>query len=289
MDIELYRTFLAISDTGSFTAAARQVGRTQSAVSQQVRRLEETLGQPLFQRAAGVVDLTEYGKSLIGSARTIVETHSDVMTTYKRAAFEGIVVVGIADAYANRILGRVAAEFAGLYPQATLKMVIDDSLGLSRRIADGSVDLALVTEGNCPTRGPVAFHDRLVLVGPATGDIHKANPLPVVVWDERNQDELPLVAALEAMGRSCRPAYVCRSVHAQHQVIKAGLAVGLLVEGSMEEGERAYLEADGFAVFKRLTIRLERSRAKKSQVIDRLEQHLLACFAAEREAAETAA
>jgi len=286
MDIELYRTFLAISDTGSFTAAARQVGRTQSAVSQQIRRLEETLGQPLFQRAAGVVDLTEYGKSLIDSARTIVETHSGVMTTYKRTAFQGIVVVGIADAYANRILGRVAAEFARLYPEATLKVVIDDSLALSRRIADGSVDLAFVTDGNCPTRGPVAFYDRLVLVGPAEGDVHKQDPLPVVLYDERNQDELPLIAVLETMGRSCRAAFVCRSVHAQHEVIKAGLAVGILGEGSMEAGERACLEADGFPVFKRLTIRLERSRAKKSQVIDRLEQHLLACFAEEREAVE---
>jgi molybdate transport repressor ModE-like protein len=280
MDIELYRTFLAISDTGSFTAAARQVGRTQSAVSQQVRRLEETLGQPLFARAGGSVDLTEYGKSLLESARTIVETHNEVVTTYKRTAFEGIIVVGVADAYVNRILKQVAAEFARLYPKATLKIVIDDSLGLSRRIADGSVDLAFVTEGNCPTRGPVAFYDRLVLVGPVAGDIHLQDPLPVVVWDERNQDEVPLTAALDAMGRGCRATYVCRSVHAQHQVIKAGLAVGVLVEGSMEEGERAYLEADGFPVFKRLTIRLERSRAKKSQAIDRLEKHLLAYFTA---------
>lgn len=283
MDIELYRTFLAISDTGSFTAAARQVGRTQSAVSQQVRRLEETLGQPLFARAGGTVDLTEYGKSLLESARTIVETHNDVLTTYKRTAFEGIVVVGIADAYVNRILKQVADEFARLYPKATLKVVIDDSLALSRRIADGSVDLAFVTEGNCPTRGPAAFHDRVVLVGPAAGDVHMQDPLPVVLYDERNQDELPLIAALEAMGRSYRAAYVCRNVHAQHQFIRAGLAVGVLVEGSMEEGERAYLEADGFPVFKRLTIRLERSRAKKSQAIDRLEKHLLAYFAAEEE------
>jgi DNA-binding transcriptional LysR family regulator len=282
MDIELYRTFLAISDTGSFTTAAKQVGRTQSAVSQQVRRLEDGLGQPLFERHAGVVDLTEYGKSLVGFARTIVDTQSQVMTTFKRTAFEGIVVVGVADAYVNRILKDVATEFMKLYPAALINVVIDDSLGLSRRIADGSVDLAFVTEGKCPTRGPVAFRDRLVLVGPATGDLVKSDPLPLAVWDERDEDEAPLIAALEAMNRNYRVAYVCRSVHAQHAAVTAGLCAAVLVEGSMVPGERAYLEADGFPVLQQLSIRLERTRAKKSKVLDRLEEHYLAYFAADR-------
>jgi DNA-binding transcriptional LysR family regulator len=278
MDIELYRTFLAISDSRSFTAAAQQVGRTQSAVSQQVKRLEEALGHPLFERHSGAVDLTEYGKSLITYARNIVDTQSEVLRAFKRANFGGIIVVGIADAYVNRITGQVAVEFMKLYPEATVNIVIDDSLGLSRRIADGSVDLAFVTEGNCPTRGPVAFRDRLVVLGPATGDLHKADPLPLAVWDERNQDEVPLITYLNSVNRRYRIAYVCRSVHAQHAAITAGLCAAVLVEGSMVEGERAYLEDDGFPVLKQLTIRLERSRAKKSQVIDRLEQHFLEYF-----------
>jgi DNA-binding transcriptional LysR family regulator len=278
MDIELYKTFLAISDSGSFTAAAEQVHRTQSAVSQQMKRLEEALGHPLFERRSGNVDLTEYGKSLLAYARNIVDTHAEVLRAFKRANFGGIVVVGIADAYVNRITRDVAVEFMKLYPEATINIVIDDSLGLSRRIADGSVDLAFVTEGNCPTRGPVAFRDRLVVIGPAKVDLHKADPLPLAVWDERNQDEVPLIAYLNSVNRGYRIAYVCRSVHAQHAAITAGLCVAVLVEGSMVEGERAYLEEEGFPVMKQLTIRLERSRAKKSKVIDRLEEHFLEYF-----------
>jgi DNA-binding transcriptional LysR family regulator len=262
MDTELYRTFLAICDTRSFTAAAREVGRTQSAVSQQIKRLEASLGQLLFERDSTSVNLTEYAKALLRPARTIVATHAEALAAFKRTSFGGIVVVGVADAYVNRILKDVAREFSTLYPEGTISIVIDDSLGLSRRIADGTVDLAFVTEGNCPTRGPVAFRDRLV-----------------VVWDERNQDELPLAIALEAMNRRYRAAYVCRSVHAQHMVVTAGLAVAVLVEGSMVEGERAYLEEDGFPVLKQLNIRLERSWAKRSQVIDSLAAHYLSFFA----------
>jgi DNA-binding transcriptional LysR family regulator len=279
MDIELYRTFLAISDTRSFTAAAREVGRTQSAVSQQVKRLETSLGHLLFERGPATVNLTEYGKSLLRPARTIVATHAEALAAFKRTSFGGIVVVGVADAYVNRILQDIAREFALLYPEGTISIVIDDSLGLSRRIADGTVDLAFVTEGNCPTRGPVVFRDRLVVVGPAHVDLSQEDPLPVAVWDERNQDELPLATALEAMNRRYRAAYVCRSVHAQHMAVTAGLCVAVLVEGSMVDGERAYLGPGGFPVLRQLNIRLERSWAKRSQVVDSLAAHYLAFFA----------
>jgi DNA-binding transcriptional LysR family regulator len=282
MDIDLYRTFLAIIGTGSFTAAARQVGRTQSAVSQQMKRFEDLLGQPLFERGTTSVSLTEYGKSLLRPARTIVDTHTEAMESFRRTGFEGIIVVGVADAYVDRILKDVAREFHKLYPQATMSVVIDDSLGLSRRIADGTVDLAFCTEGNCPTRGPVVFRDRVVVVGPTSVNLSKVDPLPVAIWDERNEDEAPLVNILLAMGRRYRPIYVCRSVHAQHIAVSAGLAVAVLVEGSIGEGQRAYLEEDGFPVLKELNVRLERAHAKRSPAVVRLEQHFLDFFATQR-------
>jgi DNA-binding transcriptional LysR family regulator len=279
MDIDLYRTFLAIAATGSFTAAAGQVGRTQSAVSQQMKRFEELLGQPLFERGSTSVSLTEYGKSLLRPARTIVDTHAEAMESFRRTAFRGVIVVGIADAYVNRILTDVARQFHGLYPQGTISIVIDDSLGLSRRVADGTVDLAFCTEGNSPTRGPVVFRDKLVVVGPASVDLSQVEPLPVAVWDERNQDEDPLVKVLEEMGRRHRPVVVCRSVHAQHLVVVAGLAVAVLVEGSMVEGEKAYVGEGGFPVIKEVNVRLERTHTKRSKAVERLEQHLLEFFA----------
>jgi molybdate transport repressor ModE-like protein len=172
MDIDLYRTFLAINDTGSFTAAARHVGRTQSAVSQQVKRLEETLGQPLFDRSAGAVDLTEYGKSLLHFARSIADTHSEALAAFRRGSFQGLVVVGIPDGYLKRALKDVVVEFMRLYPEAAVNIVIDDSPTLARRVADGTVDISFLTEGSWPMRGPVVFRDRLVITGPAEGDLH---------------------------------------------------------------------------------------------------------------------
>lgn len=279
MDIELYRTFLAICDTGSFTLAAGKVGRTQSAVSQQVRRLEETLGRPLFERHSGAVALSEYGKSLVDAARLIVDSHSEVLASFRRGAFQDLVVVGIAEAYLNRILKPVTEEFARLYPSATLSVVHDDSVGLARRIAEGSVDLAFITEGNVATSGPEVFRDRLVLVGPAKGDLHKRDPLPLIMWDARNQDEIRLLAMLKSVNRRYQVTCICRNVAAQHSLVAAGLGAAALVEGSMIEGERAYLDDLGFRPIMDLRVRLERSPVKTSREISRLEAHYLGYFA----------
>jgi DNA-binding transcriptional LysR family regulator len=247
-----------------------------------VRRLEEALGQPLFERQSHSITLNEYGKSLIGLARSIVDSHSEVLASFKRAVFQGLIVVGIAEAYVNRILNPVTEEFNMLYPSATLSIVLDDSVGLSRRIAEGSVDLAFVTEGNCPTSGPEVFRDRLVLVGPSVGELHKLDPLPLIMWDPRNQDELLLVRMLESVKRRHHVACVCRNVAAQHALVSAGLGAAVFVEGSIVEGERAYLEDLGFRAIKELTIRLERSPVKRSREINRLEQRYLDYFARKR-------
>jgi DNA-binding transcriptional LysR family regulator len=278
MDIELYRTFLAICDSKSFTLAAQQVNRTQSAVSQQVKRLEAMLGHPLFERSATHVDVTQFGKALIPQARSIVETHTDILQTFRRANFAGNIVIGVADAYVNRILKDVLTEFARVFPEAAINIVIDDSFGLSRRIADGSVDIAFITEGNAPARGPVVFTDRVVVVGPEAAELWKDDPLPLVVWDVRNEDEAPLLKILGEQKRGYRNAVVCRSVQAQHVAITAGLGVGVLVEGSMVPGERAYLEPDGFPVLKHINIRLDRTYANRSRTIERLIDHYVDFF-----------
>jgi DNA-binding transcriptional LysR family regulator len=279
MDIELYKTFLAINDTGAFTAAARQVGRTQSAVSQQIRRLEEALGQPLFERDSNGVELTEYGKSLLSYARSIVETHAEALAAFSRGSFQGLIVVGIPDGYLKRIAGDVLRQFTQLFPEATINMVVDDSPTLARRIAEGSIDLTFVTEGSWPARGPVVFRDRLVVAGPANGDLHKADPLPLVVWDERAFDHQLMIEALQKMNRRYRIACICRSVYGKHAAITSGLCASVMVESSIIEGERAYLPEDGFPILGDVAVRLERSHVKKSQAVDRLQRHLEQYFA----------
>lgn len=279
MDLDLLNTFVAICDTRSFTAAARKVARTQSAVSLQVRRLEESLGRPLFVRGASNVTLTEHGVLLLGHARQILAAVGETLAVFDRATAEGVIVLGMPDDYAPRILVPALRAFASLYPQATVNVVIDESRTLVKRLADGSVDLAFVTDGEGPMAGgPVAFEDMMVWVAPAEGEIHMASPLPVATWDGNDTYAERMWKALEAMGRDYRIAVMSRSMTGLRAAVVAGHAVTAMMRSSIVPGMRELHVAEGFPPIESRKIRLERAHLKKSAIVDRLQETLLAAL-----------
>jgi DNA-binding transcriptional LysR family regulator len=281
MDIDLLRTFAAICDTGSFTAAAQRVGRTQSAVSLQIRRLEESLGRPLFVRTGGAIAPTEHGVLLLGHARDILQKVDAAVSVFNRGTVEGIVVLGMPDDYTPRILSRVLKGFTELYPAATINLVIDESRVLVKHLAEGSVDLAFITEGEGPVSGgPVAFRDSIVWTAPASGELHQLDPLPLAIWDENDGYARRMLAALQAMDRRYRLVVISRSMTGLRGAVRAGLAVTAMMRSSLGEGMRELGALDGFPPLAEVSIRLERAHLKKSAIIDRLEMHLLSHFGA---------
>lgn len=282
MDIDLLKTFMAICETRSFTGAARQVGRTQSAVSLQMRRLESTLGRPLFQRGGGRIALTEHGELLVGYARDILGRTEEAKAAFGRGEIEGVVVLGLPEDYAPRILKSVLQSFAELYPHATVDIVIDESRNLAQRLAEGSVDLAFVTEGEGPVgNGAVAFQDRIVWVGPAARDLHLSDPLPVALWDRTDSYGQEIIGALDAMKRRYRVAVLSRNMTGLRAAVTAGLAVTVMVGSSVTAGMRRLGPAEGFPELRRLSIRLERTHQRSSPIISRLEAHLVTHFQTE--------
>jgi DNA-binding transcriptional LysR family regulator len=279
MDIDLLRTFVAICDSGSFTAAARRVGRTQSAVSLQIRRLEGMLGRPLFDRGAARLRLTEHGELLLGHARPILDGVDRALADFDRGSLGGVLVFGLPDDYAPRILDRVLKSFAASFSEATIDVVIDESRTLVRRLAEGSVDLALVTDSEGPVRGgPVAFRDRLVFVAPATGELHREEPLPVAIWDGGDAYATALFAALAEIGRRHRVAVASRSMTGLRTAVTSGVAVSVMVESSVTGAMRVLGPRDGFPELAEVTIRLERAHLRRSPLVDRFEERLVAEF-----------
>jgi len=282
MDIDLLKTFVAICDTRSFTEAARRVGRTQSAVSLQVRRLESSLGRPLFRRGGAGIALTEHGELLIGHARDILGRTAEVMAAFGRAGLDGVVVLGLPEDYAPRILKSVLQAFALVHPQATVDVVIDESRNLVARLADGSIDLAFVTEGEGPRgKGSLAFHDRIVWVGPTEGDIHSRDPLPIALWDHNESYGQVMLGALETMKRRYRVAVLSRNMTGLRAAVTSGLAVTVMVDSSVTPDMRRLGAEDGFPELRSLRVRLEKTHQRASPAIDRLEAHLVKHLSAE--------
>jgi DNA-binding transcriptional LysR family regulator len=281
MDIDLLRTFVAICETGSFTAAARQVGRTQSAVSVQMRRLEDSLGRPLLVRGTAGVAVTEHGRLLLDHARQILAKVDEVAAIFDRGALEGVVVLGLPDDYAPRILSSVLKSFAEVYPDATLHLVIERSRALLKRLADGEVDLAFVSEGEGVVNGPVALRDRMVWVGPERGDVHLRNPLPLAISDEAGAYARRMLPALDALGRPYKKTVLTRGMTGLRGAVVAGIAVTALMSSGVIGGMRVLGEEDGLPPLDELAVRLERAPAKKSAIIDRLEAHILSGLTSE--------
>jgi DNA-binding transcriptional LysR family regulator len=240
-----------------------------------MRRLEESLGRPLLVRGASGIVVTEHGALLLPRAREILGQVGEVRKLFDRGSVEGGVVLGLPDDYAPRILSDVLKSFVELYPAATLNLVFEQSQTLIRYLVEGSVDLAFVTEGEGPVRGPVAFRDRMVWVGPVDSNIHQLNPLPIAVWDGSDAYSRRMFAALTALGREYRVVVLTRSMNGLRGAVIAGIAVTAMMSSSLVPGMRELGEEFGPSPLDELDVRLERAHLRRSPVIDRLEAHLL--------------
>ncbi|MBA4743574.1 MAG: LysR family transcriptional regulator, partial [Azoarcus sp.] len=148
LDADVIRSFVAIADLGSFTGAARHVFRTPSALSMQIRRLEETLGHALFVRAPRKVSLTPEGELLLGYARRLLQLNDEAVSQFLAPPLAGPVAFGTSDDIGTRILPRVLAQFARAHPAVQVDVLVGRSMDMAARLDAGTLDVALVTAGN---------------------------------------------------------------------------------------------------------------------------------------------
>ena len=159
IDVDQLRTFIAIAETGSFTKAAEVVNKTQSAVSMQMKRLEERLERPIFARDGRASKLTEDGQRLLDYARRIVKLNVETLAAFSDAELSGRVRLGVPDDYADRYLPEIMARFSRAYPGVELTVICEPTVDLLERIDANEIDLAIVTNceiqaglGNLPAR-----------------------------------------------------------------------------------------------------------------------------------------
>ena len=134
IDVDQLRTFIAIVETGSFTKAAEVVHKTQSAVSMQMKRLEERLGKPIFARDGRASKLTEDGERLLDYARRIIKLNVEALAAFDDAELTGRVRLGLPDDYADRYLPEIMARFSRAYPGVELTVMCEPSVELVERI-----------------------------------------------------------------------------------------------------------------------------------------------------------
>ncbi len=286
-DAEQLRSFVAIADSGSFTRAAEIVFKTQSAISMQMKRLEERVGCPLFERDGRASRLTPEGMRLLEYARRIVKLNQDAVSAFSVQELSGRVRLGVPDDYAERYLPEILARFARSNPRAEVSVICEPTFMLTERIEANELDLAIITHSN-PTLPAQDFRQEpLLWVAAMRGDAHLQDPLPLAVAHPNCCWRAAALEALEKAGRPYRILYSSWNTSATIAATLTGLAVTILVESALRPGLRVLTAADGFPPLAPAKIGLLRNPSVDSALVRALGEHIVSAL--ENLSAEVAA
>src|ERR1039458_9652764 len=234
LDANLLRAFVLIAEGRSFTEAAEMVGRSQSAVSMQIKRLEATLGQQVLNRGkGGDVELTPHGEFLLARARQILSLNDEVVAMFHAPALAGTVRLGTPDDYTVGYLPPILKRFADIHPAVQVDVLSAPSNELIERLKEGELDLTLISERHQPRDGAAIelWRGPLVWVTSSRHAPHRLDPLPLALAQidtsaSRDCDwARAAMTALDRAGRRYRLAYSSGSQAGAHAPVLAGLAV----------------------------------------------------------------
>lgn len=283
-DIDLLRTFVAIAVTGGFARAGERVGRSQSAVSLQMKRLEAQAGVRLFRRDGRRMVLTGDGRQLLHYARRILALNDEAKASLARAGIEGPVRLGTNQDLAESTLPDALGRFALTYPEATLEVRVDTTAEIRAQLEDGALDLAL-TLGD-PDDAPdsrILAYERLIWIGnghaPAATPSNAA-PVPLVVCDESCGIRRVAVGALDAARLSHRIAFTSPSLAGLRAAVRAGLGITARGERALGPGLAPVAESRRLPPLPELAVMLMRAPgAPPSPAVERLAAILEGLFA----------
>ncbi len=238
LDLDLLRGFVAVAETGSFTRVAGRLGRVQSAVSMQIKRLEEVAGSRLFERSKRKVTLSEEGEVLLGYARRMLALNHEALSDLGRTSVEGTVRLGSADTAAYFLPG-ILARFASAYPLVQVELRCDRSWHVLDALDAGEVDLALVTQQGARRGGQSVRREPLAWASARGHAVYQTDPVPLALFAQGCAYRKAAMRVLDAADRKWRIAYSSTSVTGIQAAAMTGLAIGVLPQSTLVNGMRA--------------------------------------------------
>lgn len=276
LDTDQLRTLVAIAETGSFTRAASEVNKTQSAVSMQMKRLEESVGRPLFSKNGRNNQLTPDGEHLLEYARRIVTLNNEAFAVLTEPELEGHVRIGTPDDYAQRFLPTIFAAFARTHPLVEIEITCEGSSNLFQRTQSGDVDLAIVTYGDGKSTGEVLRRERLLWVASPRHRVERRDVIPLALGPTTCSWRAAAVKALDGMNKPHRILYSSPSATALSAAVSSGLALSVFPESAIRPNMRLLGPSEGFPELPDCEIALLRAPNANSSSIDALAEHVIA-------------
>ncbi|ENO88502.1 LysR family transcriptional regulator [Thauera linaloolentis] len=270
LQIDWLKCFVAVVDTGSLSSAAGEVHRSQSAVSMQLKKLEEALGRRLLDRGPRKLQLTPDGQTLLGYARRMLDLQAEAQAALHGEELTGRVRLGVPDDYAAKYLTPVLKRFAPKHSGVEIELNCEQSTSLIPRVAGGDLDLALVSRDHA-RRGTLLFHEPMVWVGSAQFELWRRDPLPIAVYEEASLARRGAIESLAQQGRRYKVVYNSSSLVGQIAAVESGLAVAVLTQCSAPAHLQVLGAAHGLGPLAPMEAAVYRSRESRgNKAVDSL-------------------
>lgn len=236
LDLAVLRTLLAAVESGSFAAAARRVGRSESAVSLQLKRLEEQIGEPVFVRAGKQMTLTGAGARLVDYARRLLDLNDEALAAASEKSIDGTVTLGVPHDVAETWLPAVISGFRRSHPSATLKVIEGRSAILQSQLVDNKIDLAVVLSATRPANALWSANLPMVWIGRSDFNLKKNEPLQLAAFDPPCFFRAAAIASLEGADIDWSIGYASNTLPDLWSAVSLGLGVAVRTPAAVPPG-----------------------------------------------------
>jgi len=280
IDISLLRAFIAVVETGSITGAARLLNRTQAAVSQQIKRLEQQFGVELFCREHKRVVLGADGERLLAQAQKILALNDETWGLMTTPGYRGEVCLGVPMDLISRYTPPILRRFNSAWPHVRVSLQAGNSHELLEQLDAGAIDLTLTTDFEPQRACEILRRDRLVWVGTSDGTAHTKRPLPLSIGGKSCRFRPHIMDALSHANIDWRIVLQVTNQEAVNATVAAGLAVTGMLCDNVPSDLIVLDESCGLPELPMFSINLNLPKSGGSELGRELAHHIRADFAA---------
>ncbi|WP_321957801.1 LysR substrate-binding domain-containing protein [Paraburkholderia bannensis] len=274
LDLDVLEMVVAVAESGSFAQGAQAVHRSPSAVSMQIKALEEVMGKPLFRRDTRNVSTTEEGATLVDYGRRMLSMREEAWASVVRPEIKGRITIGIPDDYISSLLPQVLGKFAATHPRVDIRVMGLPSSAIVPMLKDNSIDLACLTKVK-GVSGELIRYESIIWTGSMKRRVWEERPLPLAVFAHGSTARDLAVRALQSASIKYRMSYESPSFLGLLSMVDAGLAVAPLARCSIPAHLVQLTPNDGLPELGELEVVLARSTRSARAPCDYLAEQIL--------------
>lgn len=244
---DVLRAFIAVVDLGSFTRAGELLGRTQPAISLQIRKLEDLVGMPLLDTSGRNIALTKDGEVLSRYARQLLCLNDEIVARIQKQGPEGVIRIGLPTDYAVAFFQKTLTHYLGQHPEVQLEIHCDLSDLLLARLANDELDVVIAMYDGSPPPGLIfTWAERPIWVAGSESDSHRQIPVPIAAHPPGCHYRARMIKCLDQIGRPWRVTYSSPGINGLQMAVQTGLGVSALTRRTLTRGMKVLKEQDGF-------------------------------------------